>query len=607
MRKACFLTTAALALMLVLLVLAGAAGAAGGFVSRTDYPTGAGTEDITVGDFNHDGITDMAVADWDGNSISVFLGTGGGAFAARTDYPAGLLPATIKAADLNGDGNLDLVTSNDTGGSVSVFLGNGTGSFGTRTDYPAGARAVALAVGDLNSDGVPDLVVGNLDSGHLTLLFGNGAGGFSAPVTRASAGSYYVALADVNHDGKLDVAVANWGGSDPAGTVSVYLGDGAGSLGSRTDYPTGGGAVWVALRDLNGDGNVDMVSTDVGENDVSVRLGSGDGTFGPRTTYATGSSPGWAVLLDTNRDGTLDLVVPNYNDNTISTLLGDGTGGFGPKTDTATPASPWVAAAADLNGDGATDLMVGNYGASSVSVFLTDALPPAVTVPASVFQQAAGPGGATVTFSATASDNVDGALTPVCSSASGSLFPLGTTTVTCTATDAAGNTGSASFTVTVSVVAVTSAPPATSTSQQASFAWTALAFTRYTCSLDGAAYAACSAPRTYNGLAAGSHTFCVMATSDVQPQCTAWTIVSPGKPVPSILGVSVAGTAATATFTADQTASRFTCSLDGAAYKSCTSGLTYHGLAVGPHTLRVLATNFAGDTSAAPAVASFTV
>jgi len=96
----------------------------------------------------------------------------------------------------------------------------------------------------------------------------------------------------------------------------------------------------------------------------------------------------------------------------------------------------------------ATDV-AGNTGSASFNVTVVDTTPPVVTVPADITAEATGPSGAAVSFSASASDIVDGALTPTCSPASGSTFPLGTTSVTCSATDAAGNTGSASFNVKV--------------------------------------------------------------------------------------------------------------------------------------------------------------
>src|SRR5205085_441849 len=96
----------------------------------------------------------------------------------------------------------------------------------------------------------------------------------------------------------------------------------------------------------------------------------------------------------------------------------------------------------------------GNTGSASftVTVTLNDTTPPVVSVPGDFSVDTESAGGTTVTFSASANDNVDGALTPSCSPSSGSNFPVGTTKVTCTATDSHGNTGSASFNVTVNLV-----------------------------------------------------------------------------------------------------------------------------------------------------------
>jgi hypothetical protein len=99
----------------------------------------------------------------------------------------------------------------------------------------------------------------------------------------------------------------------------------------------------------------------------------------------------------------------------------------------------------------ATDA-AGNTGSASFTVTVTsyvDATPPVVTVPANMTVEATSAAGAVATFSASATDDIDGPLTPTCTPASGSVFVLGATTVTCSATDAAGNTGSDSFTVTV--------------------------------------------------------------------------------------------------------------------------------------------------------------
>ncbi|HVL69942.1 MAG TPA: carboxypeptidase regulatory-like domain-containing protein [Vicinamibacterales bacterium] len=91
----------------------------------------------------------------------------------------------------------------------------------------------------------------------------------------------------------------------------------------------------------------------------------------------------------------------------------------------------------------------GNTGEASFVVTVRDVTPPSVTVPDDRVVEATSAAGATVTFSASASDTVSGAVAVTCEPASGSRFPLGTTVVSCTASDGAGNTGSATFAVTV--------------------------------------------------------------------------------------------------------------------------------------------------------------
>ncbi len=91
----------------------------------------------------------------------------------------------------------------------------------------------------------------------------------------------------------------------------------------------------------------------------------------------------------------------------------------------------------------------GNTGQASFHVSVGDSTAPVLLVPAAITVNATVPAGAPVTYSAVATDIVDGPVTPVCTTASGATFPVGTTTVTCTATDAHGNASSASFTVTV--------------------------------------------------------------------------------------------------------------------------------------------------------------
>jgi len=133
---------------------------------------------------------------------------------------------------------------------------------------------------------------------------------------------------------------------------------------------------------------------------------------------------------------------------TWTATANDAVDGARPATCTPASGSSFPVGVATVNCS-ATDLS-GNTANGSFTVTVTDTTPPTVTAPANKSAEATSSAGAAVTYSGqSATDLVDGASTPTCAPASGSTFPLGATTVTCSKTDAHGNTGSATFTVTV--------------------------------------------------------------------------------------------------------------------------------------------------------------
>ena len=144
---------------------------------KTDVGTDSGPNSVAVGDFNGDGILDLAMAN-EGGTVSILLGTGTGSFGAKTDFGTGIDPSSVAVGDFNGDGKLDLAVANyvDT---VSILLGTGTGSFGARTDFSTGSVPRSVAVGDFNGDGKVDLVVANRGSNTVSVLLNRGPIGFS--------------------------------------------------------------------------------------------------------------------------------------------------------------------------------------------------------------------------------------------------------------------------------------------------------------------------------------------------------------------------------------------------------------------------------------------
>ena len=152
------------------------------------------------------------------------------------------------------------------------------------------------------------------------------------------------------------------------------------SFAPGVSFTTGAGPNAVAASDVNGDGAVDLVTTNFAVNSVSVLLGNGAGGFAPRTDYPTGTGPVAVVVADVNRDGKLDIVVANQTSNTISVLLGNGQGSFAPKIDFLLPtgAGPRALVVADINLDGKPDIIVANTATNSISKFIATSPPPAI-------------------------------------------------------------------------------------------------------------------------------------------------------------------------------------------------------------------------------------
>ena len=243
---------------------------------------------VAVADLNGDGIPDIITANNNG-TVSVLLGNGDGTFQQPAALSAtyGGTPDAVAVADLTGDGIPDIITANDNGNTVSVLLGNGDGTFQNPDRFRVGSEADAVAVADLTGDGIPDIVTANKDDNTVSVLLGNGDGTFQPQQTFAvGAGADAVAVADLTGDGIPDIVTANGGSyNNPGDTVSVLLGNGDGTFQPQRTFAVGSDPTAVAVADLTGDGNPDIITANRDSNTVSVLLGNGDGTFQPPQAF----------------------------------------------------------------------------------------------------------------------------------------------------------------------------------------------------------------------------------------------------------------------------------------------------------------------------------
>src|SRR5262245_19458329 len=480
---------------------------AGGFGGTLDPSDLFGASVAALGDLDGDGTGELAVGasnDDDGGLDqgavwTLFLNPDGtvasetkisetaGGFGGVLD-PSDLFGTSVAAlGDLDGDGTGDLAVgapNDDDGGPDQgavwiLFLDpDGTVTSETKISETAGSFGGVLdpaeffgfsvdALGDLDGDGTGELAVGavgdddgGLRQGAVWILFLNPdgtvaietkisetEGGFGGVLDDSDGfGASVAALGDLDGDGTGDLALGAWGDDDgggldrgavwilflnPDGTVAseAKISATAGGFGGALDPFDAFGVSVAALADLDGDGTGELV----------VGACADDGG---------GNQHGAVWVLFLNPDGTV----------ASETKVSETAGGFGGVLDPSDLFGISMAALGDLDGDGTGELAVGafgdddgggNQGAVWILSLEDDTVAPMISCPPDITVKPTGPSGAVVSFSVAATDDHDPSPDVACTPPSGSLFPFGRTTVTCTATDDSGNASVCTFEVNV--------------------------------------------------------------------------------------------------------------------------------------------------------------
>ena len=366
--------------------------------SPDPYIPNAAPASEATGDFTGDGKLDIVVTHRTDDSVYFLKGNGNGTFQPAVRIPIGMpIQGDVFTGDFNGDGKIDLFLPGAKGEAI-VLPGSGDGtfkapivssSFNFEGHYPRG-WTVGKFTGSGKLDVAFTLPSTSRNAGRYGIVLGNGDGTFGKAIIGPEALGYsrWVACGDFNHDGHLDLAVADGQGTTTVAgnsqmTILLGNGDGTFALGGHYASPQFPGADgWqdsaavshpenIVVADLAGRGILDVIESDYSST-INVFMGNGDGTFKAAVSYNPGNYPRNVVPVDLNHDGKIDLVVTNVGigpggaifkqvgaqAGSVSVLMGNGDGTFQQPVTYSPSAFPGYTLAADFKGDGYPDLAI---------------------------------------------------------------------------------------------------------------------------------------------------------------------------------------------------------------------------------------------------------
>ncbi|HVE58034.1 MAG TPA: FG-GAP-like repeat-containing protein [Pyrinomonadaceae bacterium] len=263
-------------------------------------------------------------------------------FNLAPDYRNSQRINAFGTADLNNDGFVDVVTTNQTTQSLSFFYGDGSGGFAPPQTLSLGTQVISvLTLADMNHDGRIDIIGassgGNFNTNKITVLLNTGQGGFSAPVITDLPNNviefYYLKTGDFNGDGHPDLAAVT------RTNFNIFPGNGLGQFSLAATLPWDGNKSGIAVGKFNGDNITDIAVTSAGSSatwQIGIVAGNSGNSFSFNNFYNLTGQPLGLETADFNRDGNADLIVSEnypYSNNTPQTRFleiwnGSGSGAF---------------------------------------------------------------------------------------------------------------------------------------------------------------------------------------------------------------------------------------------------------------------------------------
>jgi hypothetical protein len=368
------------------------------------------TDSVAVGDFDHDGVDDVAQTNVLASTVSVFLGAQAGGFGAPEQYDVSAQPNFVMAGQLDLDPHLDLAVANFASHTVTILRGDGRGGFGSASTLAVPSPR-NVSAGDFNNDAVPDLAVASgsigragsppaAPSGGVFIFTGSSAedGSVTFAVSQlvthprsggtAPMGANYVAVGDYDGDHFDDLAIAvgtslsagdsQAGSDEPTGDdVLIFLNTGADGAPAFASSPSqdpirvGAQPDAIGVADLNRDGHLDLAVIGGAAGDITTIAGASDGYFRRlQRSVTAGGQPRSVAAADFDRDGITDIVTASFGSSTVSVFRGKGDGTVEPGVDFWAGDSSTSVAVGDFGGDEEIDLAVGRLRTDKLSVLV---------------------------------------------------------------------------------------------------------------------------------------------------------------------------------------------------------------------------------------------